>query len=148
MKGMPPALIGGMQINNFTELIVWQKAMDLLVDVYGITSKYPRSEIFGLTFQTNKSSVSIPSNIAEGFKRQRRSLSSYLNHLDIALGSEGELFTQLTAGGRLGFVKDKDLERLLAQLQEIGRMLNGLIISLEPKEQEQLARRGQQNRNR
>jgi four helix bundle protein len=115
--------------------------MNLLVDVYGLTSKYPRDERFGLTFQTNKSSVSIPSNIAEGFRRQRRSISTYLNHLDISLGSEGELYTQLHAGLRLGFVKEKDLVKPLAQLQEIGRMINGLIISLEPKEQEQLAQR-------
>jgi four helix bundle protein len=129
-----------MQIDNFTDLIVWQKSMNLLVDVYGITSKYPRSERFGLTFQTNKSSVSIPSNIAEGFRRQRRSISTYLNHLDISLGSEGELYTQLIAGQRLGFVTEKDLVKPLEQLSEIGRMLNGLIVSLEPKEQEQLAR--------
>ena len=130
-----------MQINNFTELIVWQKSMNLLVDVYGVTSKYPRSEVFGLTFQTNKSSISIPSNIAEGFRRQRRSLSTYLNHLDISLGSEGELYTQLHAGLRLGFVKEKDLVKPLAELQEIGKMLNALIISLEPREREQLAQR-------
>jgi four helix bundle protein len=130
-----------MQIDNFTDLIVWQKSMNLLVDVYGITSNYPRSEMFGLTFQTNKSSASIPSNIAEGFRRQRRSISTYLNHLDISLGSEGELFTQLTAGQRLGFVKEKDLVKAFSDLNEIGRMLNGLIISLEPKEKEQLAKR-------
>ena len=114
-----------MQIDNFTDLIVWQKAIDLLVDVYGITSKYPRSEQFGLTFQTNKSSISIPSNIAEGFRRQRRSISTYINHLDISLGSEGELYTQLHAGLRLGFIKEKDLLRP----------------PLEPKELEQLAKR-------
>lgn len=130
-----------MPINNFTDLIVWQKSMDLVVDVYHITSKYPRDERFGLTFQTNKSSISIPSNIAEGFRRQRRSLSTYINHLDISLGSEGELYTQLHAGLRLGFIKERDLLRPLAQLQEIGRLLNGLIMSLEPKELEQLSQR-------
>lgn len=130
-----------MPINNFTDLIVWQKSMDLVVDVYHITSKYPRDERFGLTFQTNKSSISIPSNIAEGFRRQRRSLSTDINHLDISLGSEGELYTQLHAGLRLGFIKERDLLRPLAQLQEIGRMLNGLIMSLEPKELEQLSQR-------
>ena len=138
---MLSAFNGGMEINNFTDLIVWQKAMNLLVDVYGITARYPTAERFGLTFQTNKSSVSIPSNIAEGFKRQRRSISTYLNHLDISLGSEGELFTQLVAGQRLRFVNEKDLEKPLAQLSEIGRMLNGLIASLEAKEKAQLERR-------
>jgi four helix bundle protein len=135
------ALDRGMEIKNFTESIVWQRALDLIVDVYAITSKYPRSETFGLAFQTNKSSVSIASNIAEGFKRQRRLIATYINHLEISLGSEGELFTQLVASKRLGFAKEADLKKPLAQLSEIGRMLNGLITSLEEKEQEQLEQR-------
>jgi four helix bundle protein len=64
-----------MKILNFTDLRVWQKSMELVVAVYAITAKYPRSEQFGLTFQTNKSGISIPSNIAEGFRRQRRSVA-------------------------------------------------------------------------
>jgi four helix bundle protein len=98
------------------------------------SSRFPRSEQFGLTFQTNKSVISIPSNVAEGFRRQRRSLLAYLNHLDIALGSEGELFTQLECGRRLGFVSAKILEKPFDDLSEIGRMLNGLMTSLESKE--------------
>jgi four helix bundle protein len=102
--------------------------------------------MFGLTFQTNKSSISIPSNIAEGFRRQRRSISTDVNHLDISLGSEGELYTQLHAALRLGFIKEKDLLRPLDELQQIGRMLNARIISLEPKELEQLAQRAKLRR--
>ena len=123
-----------MQINNFTDLTVWQRSMDLIVDVYKITERFPHSEQFVLTAHTHKTSISIPSNIAEGFRRQRRSLPTYLKHLDIALGSEGELFTQLEVGRRLGYVSAKDLEKPFDDLSEIGRMLNGLIASLELKQ--------------
>ena len=91
-----------MEIKNFTDLYVWQRSMDLVVDVYRVTEQFPRSELFVLTAQTHKSVISLPSNIAEGFRRQQRSLLAYLNHLDIALGSEGELFTQLEIARKLG----------------------------------------------
>jgi len=123
-----------MHINNFTDLHVWRRAMDLVVDVYDLTAAYPRSEQFVLTAHTHKTVISIPSNIGEGFRRQRRSLAAYVNHLDIALGSEGELFTQLEVGRRLAYVSAKTLEKPFADLNEVGRMLNGLIASLEAKD--------------
>ena len=129
-----------MEINNFTDLHVWRRSMDLVVDVYRVTEQFPKSELFALTAQTHKSVISLPSNIAEGFRRQYRSLLTYLNHLDIALGSEGELFTQLEIGRRLGYVSATTLQKPLADLEEIGRMLNGLITSLELK-QNQRSRR-------
>jgi four helix bundle protein len=95
--------------------------------------QFPKSELFVLTAQTHKSAISIPSNIAEGFRRQQRSLLAYLNHLDIALGSEGELFTQLEIGRRLGYVSGTTLQKPLADLEEVGKMLNGLIASLDSK---------------
>ncbi len=118
-----------MPITNFTQLQVWQRAMDLVVDVYRITASFPRTELFVLAAQTNRSVISIPSNIAEGFCR--RSNPAYINHLNIALGSEGELFTQLEIGRRLGFVTANGLARPLQELSEVGRMINGLIASLE-----------------
>ncbi len=118
-----------MAIATVTELKVWQRAMDLVVEVYALTDAYPPGERFGLTAQTRKTAVSIPSNIAEGFCR--RSLATYLNHLDIALGSEGELFTQLEIGRRLGFAPIVAVDRCLKQLSEVGRMLRGLSASLE-----------------
>jgi four helix bundle protein len=120
-----------MKINNFTDLLVWQRAMDLVVEVYRVIEAFPASERFVRTAQTHKSAISIPSNVAEGVRRQRRSLLSYLNHLDVALESEGELFTQLELGRRLGYVDAHDLEKPFANLSEIGRMLNGLIASWE-----------------
>ena len=122
-----------MEINNFTDLYVWRRSMDLVVDIYRVTEQFPKSELFVLTSQTHKSVISIPSNIAEGFRRQQRSLGAYLNHLDIALGSEGELFTQLEIGRRLGYISASTLQKPLSDLADVGRMLNGLIASLAPK---------------
>jgi four helix bundle protein len=122
-----------MQIKHFTELQVWQRAMDLVVNVYRITDAYPRSELFALTAQTHRSVISIPANIAEGFSR--RSNSAYVNHLNIALGSEGELYTQLRIGERLDYVSAKTIEKTLDDLSQIGKMLHALIRALEANKQ-------------
>ena len=116
-------------IRNFTDLKVWQRSMDLVVDLYRLTDGYPKSEQFGLTSHTRKTALSIPSNIAEGFCRA--STLTYIKHLKIALGSEGELFTQLECGRRLAFADVRILEKCLADLAEIGKMLRGLVRSLE-----------------
>jgi four helix bundle protein len=88
-----------------------------------------RTVQFNLTTHTRKSSISIPSNVAEG--ANRHALPAYVNHVNIAMGSEGELFTQLEVGRRLGYVSSKELEKVFSDLAEIGRMLNGLATSLE-----------------
>ena len=116
-------------IHNFTDLKVWQRSMDLVVNVYRLTDGYPKSERFALSHQTRKSVVSIPSNIAEGYCR--RSQLAYINHLNIGLGSEGELFTQLECGRRLGFAKDPKLEKHFDDLSQVGKMMRGLVKSLE-----------------
>jgi four helix bundle protein len=120
-----------MEITTFTDLIVWRRAMDLVVDVYRVSDTFPRNELFVLTGQTRKSSISIPSNIAEGFCRH--SLPAYINHVNIALGSEGELFTQLELARRLGFADSKTLEQPFQNLAEVGRMMTGLVKALELK---------------
>jgi four helix bundle protein len=116
-------------IRNFTDLKVWQRSMDLVVDLYRLTDQYPKSELFVLTSHTRKSAISIPSNIAEGFCRA--STPTYIKHLNIALGSEGELFTQMECGRRLGFAKDPKLQKYFNDLSEVGKMLRGLVRSLE-----------------
>jgi four helix bundle protein len=126
-------------IQDFRDLVVWQRSMDLVLDVYRLTDAYPRYEMFNLTTHTRKSAISIPSNVAEG--ANRRSLPPYINHVNIAMGSEGELFTQLLVGQRLGYVAEKDLEKPFDNLAEIGRMLNGLSTSLELALERQTARR-------
>src|SRR5687768_12687208 len=106
-----------MKITHFKELTVWQRAMDLVVDVYRLTETYPRSEMFVLTSHTRKTAISIPSNIAEGCCR--RSTPAYINHVNIALGSEGELYTQLEASRRLGFASSDRVESLFKDLAEV-----------------------------
>ena len=127
-------------IRNYRDLLVWQRSMDLVLDVYGITSNYPDDERFALTTHTRKTSISLPSNIAEGCSR--RQPVAYVNHLNIAMGSEGELGTQLLVGQRLGYVSARQIEKSLSALSEIGRMINGLAGSIEASEEFQNAQRG------
>ena len=90
-------------IRTFKDLLVWQKAMDLSVEVYHLTKNYPSPERYGLTAETRKTLRSVPCNIAEGHKRG--STSEYIRFLGIAAGSAGELETQLPLAGRLGYLK-------------------------------------------
>src|SRR5687767_1525126 len=119
-------------IHSFRDLQVWQRAMDLVEDIYKVTKLFPRDERFGLTAQIRRAAVSIPSNIGEGKRRKRR--KPLLNHLDIALGSQGEVEVQVEIAKRVGYLTASDYRRLAARVEEVGRMLNGLIASLEPPE--------------
>jgi four helix bundle protein len=113
---------------KYSELVVWQKAMDLVTAVYKITASFPSEERFGLTSQVSRAAVSIPSNIAEG--HGRKSTGAYINHLSIAYGSLMELETQIQIALRLNFVVAEKTTTFLAQTNEIGKMLNGLKNSL------------------
>ena len=87
---------------KYSELVVWQKAMDLVTEIYKITATFPSDERFGLSSQARRAAVSIPSNIAEG--HGRKSTGAYVNHLSIAYGSLMELETQIQIAVRLNFV--------------------------------------------
>lgn len=113
---------------NHSDLIVWQKAMDLVTGIYKITATFPSEERFGLSSQARRAAVSIPSNIAEG--HGRKSTAAYLNHLSIAYGSLMELETQIQIALRLNFIVAAETTTLLEQTSEIGKMLNGLKKSL------------------
>jgi four helix bundle protein len=115
---------------SFRNLKVWQLSMTLVEEIYGVTSAFPRYEQFGLTSQIRRASVSIPSNIAEGKRRKRQLV--YLNHLDVALGSQGEVEVQLEIAKRVGFLASHDYDRIQAIVEEVGRMLNGLIMAVQP----------------
>ncbi len=116
-----------MTLRNFKDLLVWQKAMDLLVEVYRVTAEYPDEERFGLAAHTRKTVVSVPSNLAEGYARHHR--PEYIRHADIAYGSLAELETQLIAADRLGFIPSN--ERHVFELHtEVERMLASLRRSL------------------
>jgi len=113
---------------KYSELVVWQRAMDLVTAIYKTTSSFPVDERFGLTSQVRRAAVSIPSNIAEG--QGRKSTGAYINHLSIAYGSLMELETQIQIALRLNFVEAEETTTLLAQTNEIGKMLSGLKNSL------------------
>ena len=111
------------------DLDVWKKAMELVVSVYKTTSSFPREEIYGLTSQIRRAAVSIPSNIAE--RAARNHDNEHRQFLYIALASSAELETQLIISNRLGFVENEESQELMAELNSISRMLQGLIKSIK-----------------
>ncbi len=111
--------------NSFRDLIVWQKSMKLVVAIYELTEKYPKSEMYGLISQMQRAAMSIPFNIAEG--RRRGSRKEYHHFLQIAYGSSGELETQIELSKMLGYCSDEKYHELLAQLTEITKMLCSLL---------------------
>ena len=116
-------------VKTYRDLVAWQKAMQLAKAVYRATSRMPAGERFGLTLQIRRATVSIPSNIAEGFGRQSR--ADLLKFLRIARGSLNEVSTQLELAIELGMLRtDSNLDSLL---RETDRVLQGLIRSLERK---------------
>src|SRR5262245_7457648 len=114
-------------ITSFRDLLAWQKAMDLADLVCDITEPFPFRERFGLAYQMRKSAVSIASNIAEG---HRRSTATYARHLEIALGSHGELDTQCEIATRRRFISRTDRPRLDGLLGDVGRLTHGLLRSI------------------
>jgi four helix bundle protein len=107
-------------MHNFKELKIWQKALELSVDVYKVTGLFPKEDKFGLISQIKRSAVSIPSNIAEG--AGRNSIKEFLYFLSVANGSSYELQTQLLISNKLNFLKDDILENMLIELNEIQKM--------------------------
>ena len=119
---------------SFRNLKVWQSSMLLVEEIYQLSRRFPADERYGLISQIRRAAVSVPSNIGEGARRKRR--KAYLNHLDIALGSQGEVEVQLELAARLRFVSERDIVRAQALVEEVGRMLNGLIDSMQPVDEE------------
>ena len=114
-------------MNDFRDLIVWQKSMELVKMVYHLSKGFPKEEVFALTSQIRRAAVSVPSNIAEGYGRSR---NDYLHFLRISRGSKNEVETQLQICLMLEYVKREELASAFALCEEIGRMLNSLITSL------------------
>lgn len=115
-------------VKSYKDLIVWQKAMDLVTMVYALTRQFPREELYGLTNQVRRAAISVPSNIAEGQARQ--STAEFRNFLSIARGSLAEVETQLLIAQRLKYLTQKDLSQVMATHQEISKMLPALISQL------------------
>ena len=105
--------------------------MDLVVDTYRLTKGLPKSELFGLASQMQRSAVSIPANIAEGHEREH--LGDYLHHLSVANGSLMELETHCLIAARLKFLEGDKTKSFLESTSELGRMMSGLIRKLKAK---------------
>ncbi|TSC76181.1 MAG: s23 ribosomal protein [Parcubacteria group bacterium Gr01-1014_33] len=117
-------------IKTYRDLIVWQKSIELVIAIYDLTSHFPKTEIYGLTAQMRRASVSIPSNIAEG--RRRGSKRDFRHFLLTAFGSGAELETQIDIVKRLPFGQSLDYTKIDTLLNEVMRMLNRFIFALQP----------------
>ena len=116
-------------IESYRDLIVWQKGMDLGVAAYRLTSRFPADERFGMISQIRRASASIPANIAEGYGRD--SPGAYVQHLRVAQGSLKEFETHVLLSLRVGLIGEPETEPAMRLSEEIGKMLRGLIRSIE-----------------
>lgn len=116
-------------MKNFKNLKVWQKGIEVVVNLYKKTEDFPKEEIYGLTSQIKRSAISIPSNIAEGAGRGTD--KDFNRFLDVALGSSFELETQLIIANKLDFLSDENFDKLNQQIDEEQKMIIGLQRSLK-----------------
>ena len=115
-------------VKDYKDLQVWQKGIELVKEIYTITKKFPKDELFGLVSQMRRCAVSIPSNIAEGWMRQHT--NEYIQFVYHALGSCGELDTQIIIANSLDYIDNKVMENLSEEINHIVRMLRNLIKGL------------------
>ena len=114
---------------SYRDLNVWKLSIELVKDIYQITTKFPPAEIYGLTNQMRRAAISIPSNIAEG--QGRNSFKEFKQFIAIALGSLAELETQLIISHEIGYLNREDSSKLSASLDNISKMLKALANSLK-----------------
>lgn len=112
------------KVERFEDLIAWEKAMDLVIDVYKLTREGPLSRDFALRDQMHRAAISIPANIAEGFDRGSR--AEFHRFLSISKGSCAELRTHLYLAERLEYIDSTTAKKLLAQSEEVSRIIGGL----------------------
>lgn len=115
---------------SYRDLLVWQKGISLVKEIYLVSEKFPREELYGLTSQIRRAAVSVPSNIAEGQGRGTQSVE-FARYLKIALGSLAEVDTQLELAKELDYVKPNGLKSVQAMITDLRKMLFGLINSLD-----------------
>ncbi|MEC5166075.1 four helix bundle protein [Flavobacterium sp. PL11] len=114
--------------HNFKNLKIWIIAMDIANDIYGLTSTFPKSEIYSLSSQMNRCSVSMPSNIAEGSNRENKHFQHYLN---ISLGSSFELQTQVLIANQNNYLSTEQTEKIENKIIEFQKMTSGFINKLD-----------------
>ncbi len=124
-----------MDIKCYRDLIAWQRAMDLCVAVHVYTQCFPRHELYGLTAQLRRAAVSVPSNIAEGCGRL--TTGEFIQSLGYARGSLAECETQILCAARFGYLSEENISTDLDLVQEVGRLINGLIRALSASKKRQ-----------
>lgn len=118
------------KINSFEDLLVWQKAIDLSVEVYSITAKFPREEIFGITSQLRRATNSISLNISEG---SVKSTATFILQLTNARGSAAEVLSGFILSQKLGFITEEELQKIRDLTTEETKMINALITAIKNK---------------
>jgi four helix bundle protein len=117
-----------MAIETYRDLEIWKKGIEVVKDIYKLTEKFPKQETYSLVSQMRRSAISIPSNVAEGFKRYHN--KEYKQFLHITLGSCAELETQITIAKELKYIQQDNEAALLEKLDHIGRMITSLLKKL------------------
>lgn len=115
-------------MSSYKDLDVWKKSFDLCFDIYQITKVFPKEELYGLTSQIRRASLSVPSNISEGSKRGRK---EFLHFLKIAHGSGAETETQLLLAYKLEYISLLDFQRISGSVEDVMQMLSAFIKKLQ-----------------
>ena len=119
----------GNPVKSFHDLVAWQKAMELVTEIYQVSQKFPKEEIFGLTSQIRRAAVSIPSNIAEGGgKSSTGEFQQFLYH---ARGSLAEVETQLIIATNLDYLEKQEISHIMELIGRVGRLLHGLLSAIK-----------------
>jgi four helix bundle protein len=119
-----------MEKKSYKDLVVWQRAIDLVPKVYELIRVFPKEETYALSDQVRRAAVSVPANIAEGQARNHR--KEFLQHLSIAKGSLAELHTLLVVACKLGYIAPEGLAEMEDEIVQVSRPLHGLIRTLRP----------------
>ena len=117
-----------MKTKSYKDLIVYQKAYSLTLEIYRVTKSFPAHELYGMVSQMRRAAVSLPSNISEGYRRGHQ--KEYIQFLNIARGSCGELETLLSLSKDLNYLDEADYSSIHTMQDEISRMLSHFILSM------------------
>ncbi len=118
------------EVKSYKDLLIWQKGIELTEKVYQLVKSFPNEELYALTSQIKRCTISIPSNIAEGYGR--KSTKNYIQFLRISRGSLFELETQLIIANKLNYITDKEIaDTIFNLIEEEGKMLNSFIKKLD-----------------
>lgn len=119
------------KIKSYEKLKIWQDSIIFVKNIYKFTEKFPKEEMFGIVSQIRRASISVPSNIAEGWAR--RHTKEYMNLLSISLGSLSEVHTLLVISKVIGYISDKDISEIFDEINKLKKMIYASINSLSKK---------------